>query len=318
MAPNHHLSLGLPNYSRRDFLRRATIATSALAAAGAGAWPVAGTEPGTVPVVVFSKVYQELKLDFNAAAELTAEAGLQGVDCPLRPGGEITPERVVDELPRYVEVLKRHQLQMPLLTTAITSVSSPNAEVILRTAKKLGVQSYRLGFINRQPEASMEKQVREVRAQLKDLAAMNQEIGIGALLQNHSSSGGRGYFGGNLGDLVQAIQGFDPAQIGVAFDIGHALVTHGDEWKRYFDPLKPHFRIAYIKDVKRQGGWVPFGQGDIAGTGYFALLKEMKYQAPISLHIEFDWAGSSQAKDRAALLSALQTSGHVLRGWLAA
>jgi hypothetical protein len=29
------------------------------------------------------------------------------------------------------------------------------------------------------------------------------------------------------------------------------------------------------------------GRGDIAGTGYFKLLKELNYHTPISLHIEF-------------------------------
>jgi len=96
------------------------------------------------------------------------------------------PARATQELPQYTAALKKRGLQMPLLTTAITGVSSPSAEDILRAAKKLGVQFYRLGSVLRKPDVPAAQQVREVRAQLKDLAALNKEVGIGAIFQNHS------------------------------------------------------------------------------------------------------------------------------------
>jgi sugar phosphate isomerase/epimerase len=219
-------------------------------------------------------------------------------------------------LPQYAAALNKRGLQLPLLTTAILSVSSPHAEEILRTAKKLGVQYYRLGFVNTQTDAPPGRQVREIRAQLKDLAALNKEIGIGAIFQNHSPSG-RSYIGGDLSELYDIVKDFDPAQIGVAFDIGHALVVHGDDWRRHFEKLKSHLKVAYVKDVTRGGRWVPFGQGDIASTGYFKLLKQLGYRAPVSMHIEFDWTDGGKAKMRAALAKALQQSGQVLRRWLA-
>jgi sugar phosphate isomerase/epimerase len=252
-------------------------------------------------------------LNFQDAADLTAEAGLNGVDCPVRPDGEILPENATSELPRYAEVLRERKLSIPLLTTAITSTKTPHTEAILRTAKKVGVQFYRLGFIMR--EGDLQAQVRQVRAQLKDLAALNKEIGIGAVLQNHSPSG-KSYLGGDLSELYDIINGFDPSQIGVAFDIGHALVVHGDDWRGWFNKLKPHLKVAYVKDVKRAGGWVPFGTGDIEKTGYFKLLKEAGYHAPVSMHIEFDWTEAGKSKTRAALLKALRESGQVLRAWL--
>jgi sugar phosphate isomerase/epimerase len=304
--------------SRRQFIRGTVALSSGLALSRLDSLASTGSAKASSPIVVFSKVYQELHLGFADAAAVTQEAGLDGIDCPVRPGGEVLPEKVADELPRYAEALRRHGLQLPLLTTAITSVASPHTEAVLRMAKQLGVQYYRLGFIERQPRASAAQQMSEVRVWLKELAALNKEIGIGALLQNHSPSGRTIYFGGDLSELVQAVEGFEPAQIGVAFDIGHALVVHGDAWRSWFDKLRPHFRIAYVKDVKRVGGWVPFGQGDIAGTGYFELLQQMAYAAPVSLHIEFDWTDHGISKTHASLVKALQESTRTLRGWLAA
>jgi sugar phosphate isomerase/epimerase len=302
--------------SRRDFLARSTVAASATALCGSPALSCLAADKLVSPIVVFSKVYQALKLGFDDAAALTVEAGLDGIDCPVRPGGEVLPERVAEDLPRYAEALRKRNLRVPLLTTAITSASSPHAEEIVRTAKKLGVQFYRLGFINRQTDAPAGKQVREIKAQLKDLAALNKQVGIGAIFQNHSPAG-RTYVGGDLAELYEIVQGFDPAQIGVAFDIGHALVVHGDDWRRHFEKLKSHLKIAYVKDVARAGRWVPFGQGDVASTGYFKLLRQMGYHAPISLHIEFDWNDGGKSKTPAALLNALKESSQTLKRWLA-
>src|SRR6266478_2433332 len=125
--------------SRRDFLVKAGLGACAATLCGPGTRSCPAADTFAPPVVVFSKVYQTLNLSFAEAAAVTAEAGLDGVDCPVRPGGEIAPERAREELPRYAEALRRRNLELPLLTTAITSVASPQAEETLRTAKKLGV-----------------------------------------------------------------------------------------------------------------------------------------------------------------------------------
>jgi len=302
--------------SRRDFIARTVAASSTTALLGGGALRSFAAEASAPPIVVFSKVYQELKLDFDEAAAVTAEAGIDGIDCPVRPGGEILPAHVAQQLPEYAAALKKLSLQVPLLTTGITGISSPGTEVILRTAKQVGVQFYRLGFVLRKPELPVSRQVTEIRAQLKDLAALNQQIGLGAIFQNHSPSG-RSYVGGDLSEMYDIVKGFDPAQIGVAFDIGHALVVHGDDWHRHFEKLKSHLKVAYVKDVKRGGRWVPFGQGDVGSTDYFKLLKQMGYRAPVSLHIEFDWTEGGKSKTRAALVKALRESAQWLRRWLA-
>ena len=306
----------MSSLSRRQFIAR-TLATSSTAALYASrTLPGLAADTFSPPIVVFSKVYQTLKLDFVQAAAVTAEAGLDGVDCPVRPGGEILPDRAAEELPRYAQALCKQGLKVPLLTTAITSASSPFTESILRTAKKLGVQWYRLGFIDRERDVPVEQQCHEVKAQLEGLARLNQQIGLSAVFQNHSPAG-RTYLGGDLSQLNEIVKDFNPAQVGVAFDIGHALVVHGDDWRRHFEKLKSHIKVVYVKDVKRDGRWVPFGEGDIGSLGYFTLLRQMGYGAPISLHLEFDWTDQGRTKTREALVKALRDSARVLRQWLA-
>ena len=295
-------------------MKKAGAAASVAALFGAAEASTIAAESFAPPIVVFSKVYQELNLSLEDSAAITAEAGLAGVDCPVRPGGQILPEHARDELPRFTEALAQRGLRMPLITTGITSVVSPNTEELLRNAKKFaGAKYYRFGFMPRKKDVPVEKQLAEIRDQLKDLADLNKEIGIGGVIENHS---GGNYLGGDLTELHQMVSEFDPAQIGVAFDIAHALITHGDQWISHFEKLKSHIRVAYVKDV-RQGRFVRFGEGEVGRVGYFKLLKQLGYAAPVSIHIEYPWSEQGKSKTRDALVKVLKESAGVLKQWLA-
>lgn len=315
-------------FSRREFLARAALATttSALwprelqsAAAAAAPPPPAATVTPTVfdpPVAIFSKVYQALHLTFDQAAEVTAEAGLDGVDCPVRPGGEIIPERASEDMPRYDEALRRRKVRMLLLTTGITHVETPHAETVLRTARRLGVGYYRLGMKYHRADQPVAEQVQAYKTHLKDLAALNRQVGICGVLQNHSP-GSKRHFGGDLDELYELVKDFNPAEIGVAFDLGHALIVHGDDWRRHFERLQPHIRLAYVKDTLRPRRFVPFGEGEFGKTDYFTRLKKMGYRNPLSVHIEFDWARHGGARTTAGMVKSCRATLDVLKRWLA-
>lgn len=118
-----------------------------------------------------------------------------------------------------------------------------------------------------------------------------------------------------MDELYSLVKDFDPSDIGVAFDIGHALVVHGPEWARYFERLKLHVRVVYIKDVRQGGGWVRFGEGLIGSTDYFKRLKKMEYREPICLHIEYDYGRGDGSRKH--LLAALKQSTQQVREWWA-
>jgi sugar phosphate isomerase/epimerase len=303
--------------TRRSFVRAAVAAVgTGSVLVGKDGFADSATESPLPPVAVFSKLYQELKLDFQQAAEVTAEAGLAGIDCPVRPGGEILPEHAADRMPQYAEALGKRGLRMLLLTTAIQGVDSPHVQEILGAAKKLGVRHYRLGYWPHRRDVPPAKLRERITSSLKDLAAMNRQMGLCALFHNHSSGSNKatGPAGGDLGEMYDIVKDFDPNQIGVAFDLGHALVTHGDEWRKHFERLKPHIRIAYVKDVKRPSRFVAFGQGEFGRTDFFRLLAQMNYRAPVSMHVEYDWASPGQ-KTREAMVETLKQNRRALERW---
>jgi sugar phosphate isomerase/epimerase len=305
--------------TRREFLASIGFATTAVAATGLAENAGHGAEsPGKSPekpeFVVFSKVYQELNLNYRQAARVTAAIGLDGVDAAVRPGGEVLPERVREDLPKYVEALRARDLHMPMIATGITGPQSPEAETTLRVARRLGVRYYRLGPRHPDPDKPLAGQIREFRSGLKELAAMNKELGITGVLQNHSPSGRNSYLGGDLAQMRELLEGLDPASLGLAFDIGHALVVHGGEWRKLFEPLKPSLRIVYLKDVQRPSQWLPMGEGEIGKTGFFEYLRQVRYSAPVSIHVEYPWHPGT-TRDAATLIRSLKRDLERVRRW---
>ena len=307
-------------FNRRQLLRSAAVGAGYVLVGGRG-FAAAAVQRPLPPVVVFSKLYQELKLNFEQSAEVTSEAGLDGIDCAVRKGGEILPDRAVDEMPRYAEALAERGAKMQLMTTDIVGVDSPHARDVLSAGQKLGIRYYRLGFWRQQPDVAREKQTAQIQASLKELAAMNRELGMCAVLENHSTSGAKfgqkppsntgGYAGGDLTQMYDIVKDFDPKEVAVAFDIGHALLMHGDEWRKCFERLQDHIGIVYIKDVKQSGRFVALGEGELVKTDFFPLLVKMNYRAPLCIHVEYPWATEGN-KTRAAMVETLKSSRRVV------
>lgn len=310
----HYRSIDSMNAHFEPCDRRAFVARAACFAAGLSLAPRSHAAAlDRCPIASFSKVFQELDLDFDASAEIVAEAGLDGIDCPVRPGGQILPERAAEDLPRYAEALKRRNSKVLLLTTAILSPSSPHAESILKTARGLGVTHYRLGYWNYKNYPTQEKLQAEARAQLKDLAAMNRELGLCGVYQNHS---GRDNFGAQIADIRQAIAEIHPSQIGLAFDPSHAWIELGPEWRAELERCRKHVQIAYVKDVDKTKTFVKFGDGMLGASGWFTWLKQASYSRPISMHTEYHWVPKGFHKTRERLVTALKSDLAQVRRWM--
>src|SRR5580693_421985 len=94
-------------------------------------------------ICIFSKHFQWTNV--QEAAAIARDIGFDGVDLTVRNGGHVLPERVQADLPKAVETVRKAGLEVPMITTEITSVTTPHAAEILSTASKLGIHHYRWG-----------------------------------------------------------------------------------------------------------------------------------------------------------------------------
>ena len=244
------------------------------------------------PIIVFTKPFADLS--FEATADLVAEVGWDGVDCAVRAKAtHIQPERVTEDLPKMVEALKKREKEVALVTTDITRLSA-QAETVLRTIAALGIKKYRLGFEMYRKGEHPAKKLAEVGAALKDIAALNKELGLQGGYQNHS---GENFVGAPLWDIWTLLKEHDPAALGVCFDIGHATLEGGLSWPIQTRLVEPYFTAVFCKDFvweKTEKGWSPswcnFGEGMVQKR-FFDWLKTTGFRGPLSQHHEYKSLG---------------------------
>ncbi len=233
----------------------------------------------------FTKPLQHLS--YEEMAKVIAAMGFDGIEGPVRPGGHVLPERVEEDLPKMINALKAEKLELTLMTSAINEVSEEQmTEKVLRTAADLGVKRFRMGYYKYDLSKPIAPQLDEFRPRLKDLVALTNELGIKPVYQNHS---GKNYFGGPIWDLAEVLDNFDPAEVGVAFDIGHATVEGAKAWPLNFARIQPYVDTIYVKEPGWKDNriqWGGVGEGAV-DQAFFSQLKKSDWSGPVSLHVEY-------------------------------
>lgn len=296
-----------PAPTRRDFLRTTLLASAALAL------PVtARAAQSRLPLIGFTKPFQEL--DPEQTAETVAAIGWSGVELAVRKkgNGQVVPERVEEDLPKYHEALQKRSLTLPIITTEIWGTDA-TAEKVLRTAAALGVKKYRLGFRHYDLTKPIAPQVANHKAILRDVAAMNQSIGVFGGIQNHS---GNTYIGGPIWDIFEFARDLPPGQLGVCYDISHSTIEGGLTWQTDCRLMEPYFTCIFVKDAQwskgARGGspkWCPLGEG-VVDKEFFTWLNTTAYDGPISMHTEYlEGSGPEQ-------ITAMRKDIEVLNEWL--
>lgn len=295
-------------FSRRTFVAGG-LASAALAASPK---PVAANpaDQPTNPICAFTKFLDSLS--YESLAETIARLGFDGIEATVRPRGQVLPERAEEDLPKLVEALQQHDLELTLMTTSVSRADQPADEKLLRLAAGLGVKRYRMGYYTYDLDRPIKPQWESLRSVVRELAAMNGEIGIQGLYQNHAGSR---YVGATVWDFWSLIDEIPVEQIGFAFDIRHAMVEAGLAWPVVQNLVEPHLGAICVKDYVWENGraaHVPLGQGRV-DPRFVHRLHEMPFHGPYSLHVEHLPRAGVQPN-----IDALGQDLAVLRQWLAA
>ena len=308
------MDLPYHSHSRRTFLGQ-LAAVSALAV---GPDLRAAAAPTPIRVQVFTKHLDGFS--YADMAGMAAEAGFNGLDLTVRPGGHVLPERVADDLPRAVEAAKKAGIAIPTIVTALTAADSPYAEAIIRTAAGQGVQAYRTGWINYEPNEAIERGLERFRQALAGLASLNQKNRIHGAYQNHHGTS----LGAPVWDLAEVLKGQDARYMGCQYDLYHATIEGADSWSLGFRRIHPYVRTLDVKDFRWAGTGkkvhpetVPLGEGMVDFPRLFGLVKQLNIQPLLSMHFEYPMPTAAGGADaRRQLVSLMKKDLTVLQGWL--
>lgn len=235
-------------------------------------------------ICVFTKPFNSLS--FDALADRIADLGVNGIEAPVRKGGHIEPIEIEERLPLLVEALRKRGLEIKVLASDVNDPHDPLSVKVLKTAAGLGIKRYRLKYFRYDQNRPIIKQLNEWIPQLSELAALNGELGIRGIYQNHA---GNGYLGASLWDLRHVLRKVPKDNLAVAYDIRHATVEGGMSWPTTFQMILPHVDTVYVKDFvwnAKTTKNVPLGQGYV-DPDFFRMLAASGFDGPISLHEEY-------------------------------
>jgi sugar phosphate isomerase/epimerase len=288
--------------NRRDFLKLTSAA--ALTGAFARSTPAANGFNGTL--CLFSKHLPDR--NWQQLAQAVKKLGFGGVDLTVRPGGHVLPERAAEDLPKAVATIRAEGLSVPMITTGLTSANDPTAKPILQTAGKLQIPFCKPGYWKYQ-FVDVRRELEKFAGEFRPLVELAKQSGVQIGFHNHE-----GNLGAPLWDVASVIDTLDAKTVGYYFDVRHAVVEGGvGGWKAAFNLIAPRLKMIAVKDFyweKTGKGWkiinCPLGQGMVDWKAYFKLLKQADFQGPISLHLEYEIAGTTKAAQEENTLLAAQ------------
>ncbi len=260
--------------TRRNFL--------ATAAAGLAAQ----TPARRSTICFFSKHLPELKYD--ELGKWLRDGGFDGVDLTVRPGGHVLPERAAQDLPRAVGAIRSHGLEVPMITTELTSAADPAARPILGTAARLKIPFFKLGYWRYGNDVVVD--VQKAAADVRALVELAKEYGITAGFHNHPRNVGLAGWDGR-----QVVENLDPKWIGYYYDASNATEEGAVEgWEVVLKLALPRLKMASFKDFyweKVKGKWTPvacpLGEGMVNWAKIFPLLAAARFTGPMSIHQEY-------------------------------
>jgi L-ribulose-5-phosphate 3-epimerase len=280
---------------RRGFLAH-TLAAGALAL---GSGPVAaGQAPGAPRRPLKIDIYGRHLLwatTPEAVAAAARDAGYDGVDLNVRPGGQghVTPERVKQDLPAFVAGVRAHGIEVSSITPPIADADSPFAEDILATAAGLGIRHYWWGTYRYQAGTPIQAQLDALKPRIAKLAALTAKHGMTAMYHTYAGNA----VGTPVWDLLSILKDHDPAVLGFHYDVGH-MVREGANglWATNLRAAGRYVTGVSVKDFvwtrtaegRWRTDWAPLGEGLVPLDQMAAILKEIGFSGPIENQPEYD------------------------------
>ncbi len=239
------------------------------------------------PLMIFTKPW---KCSIPELGEMLAALGVDGLELPVRPGYPVTPDNMIDELPKAVAVLKQYGQTVYSIGASVSAAS-------IAACGAAGVPVIRDGIaidMSKGYYASVAAFRRMCQELTAELVMHNVKIGV----QNHCNN-----FVGSAIGLMHVIGDFAPQQVGAVLDLAHCRLD-GEPEAMAIDIVWTHLSMVFLKNAYRMRingpeaeearwriWWTTGRHGFASWRTAATVLQERGYSGPVCLTPEYSESG---------------------------
>jgi sugar phosphate isomerase/epimerase len=236
------------------------------------------------------------KVPYPQLGMIAQQIGYEGVDLTVMDGGHVNPRIANVDLVRAVESVRGPGLEVPMISTNLTTINDPTAYAVLAITGHTQVHLFRMGFwpygFNRTSSPSdIPRRLAQVRADITTLVAYGQRTEMIAMFPNRAGA----FVGEALWDAQSVIGEMDAQWVGYYFDPSQATAEGGvSGWEIALRLVLPRLRAVALQDftwVKAGNAWkmqmCPMGEGVVDWQAFFGILAQARFTGPLSIHMEY-------------------------------
>lgn len=243
----------------------------------------------TPMLAVFSR--NLARVPYAQLGEIAGQIGFEGVDLTVMIGGHVDPRVTSVDLIRAFESVRGANLDVPMITTSITTAAEPTAFPVLYLTGKSQVPLFRLGSWPYDDAMDIRRRLALVRGDLMQLIPLEQRSEICALFPNRAGA----FVGESTWDAQSVIEGIDPRWVGHMFDPAEATAEGGaGGWEVALRVALPRLKAVGLQDFywEKQGAtWAmhkcALGEGMVDFGKFFSILAAAHFTGPISIAMDY-------------------------------
>lgn len=222
--------------------------------------------------------------------------------------GHIDPARVTTELPAFVEAMRKHGLRVKQVRGGNQTTVDAAVENMVGTMGQSGATHYWIGTDRYDLTAPILPQLDVIKAKVERFVRLNERHGT--TLMYHTRAGASSV-GSVVWDLLYVMKDFDPRYVGFHWDTGH-MALHGPMWETLIRTAGPYVVAMSWKDRTwrqseegRGGRWqspmVPMGGGLVDILRYATVMRDIGFDGPMELQVEYPLGGAESGRDAITL-----------------
>jgi sugar phosphate isomerase/epimerase len=241
--------------------------------------------------VTFTAFTKPWKTPIAELGAFIKRLGFDGIELPVRPGYQVTPENITTSLREATRILADCGL-------TITSIAGPTDEPTIAACAEVGVPIIRI-CLDIPAQISYLEHEANLQRQFDALLPHLERYGVTLGIQNH-----QGRFVANAMGIRHLIEKYDRRYIGAVLDFAHCAL-HGEIPELALDIVWSHLCMVNFKNAywQRTNGpealvatykhyWTSGRQGLASWARAAEELKQRGYSGPICLTAEYTDEGA--------------------------